>query len=262
MIRKSHLPSEFWTFIDTVDSRLLLAGAAAVLAGLVRGFSGFGAAMIFVPLVSAIYEPKAAVVLLFLVDTTVTAPMLIPAFRRCSWREVAPLAIGSAVTVPMGVYILTIARPDPMRWVIAGAIFAAVTALACGWRLRRAPTVPETLVIGGTAGLTGGMASMSGPPIVLFWLGGQSEAPIIRANIFAFFGLTGVVIGVSYWLNGLLATDLLLRALVLMPVYALALWAGATGFRMAPSTHYRRVALAICAVATVLALPAWDSLLQ
>ena len=128
--------------------------------------------------------------------------------------------------------------------------------------LRRAPTVPETLVIGGTAGLTGGMASMSGPPIVLFWLGGHSEAPVIRANIFAFFGLTGVVIGVSYWLNGLLTADLLLRALVLMPVYALALWAGATGFRMVPSTHYRRVALAICAVATVLALPAWDSLLR
>jgi len=256
------VPNDFWAFVELIDDRLLWAGAAAVLAGLVRGFSGFGAAMIFVPLASAIYEPKAAVVLLFLVDAVVTAPMLIPAFRRCSWREVAPLAIGATVTVPLGVYILTVARPDLLRWVIAAAILAAVVTLACGWRLRRAPTIPETLAIGGTAGLTGGMASLSGPPIVVFWLGGPSDAAVIRANIFAFFGLTTVVIGVSYGLNGLFTMDLLLRALALMPVYALALWAGATGFRIAPSTLYRRAALAICAAATVLALPAWDGLLS
>jgi len=245
-----------------IDSRLLWAGAAAVLAGLVRGFSGFGAAMIFIPLASAIYEPRVAVVLLFLVDTVVTAPMLIPAFRRCSWREVAPLAIGATATVPLGAYILTVARPEPLRWVIAAAILAAVVTLACGWRLRRAPTLPETLAIGGTAGLTGGMASLSGPPIVVFWLGGSSDASTIRANIFAFFGLTSIVIGVSYGLNGLFVAGLLLRVLALMPVYALALWAGSTGFRIAPSTLYRRVALAICGAATLLALPAWDGLLS
>jgi hypothetical protein len=218
--------------------------------------------MVFVPLASAIYEPRTAVVLLFLVDATATAPMLIPAFRQCSWREVAPLAIGATVTVPLGVYILTVAPPDLLRWIIAAAILAAVTALACGWRLRHAPGVPGTLAIGGTAGLTGGMASLSGPPIVLFWLGGQSDAPVIRANIIAFFGLTGAVIGISYWLNELLTSDLLVRALALMPVYALALWAGAAGFRWAPSSQYRRAALAICAVAPVLAIPAWDGLLR
>jgi len=256
------MPSDLWALTDMIDNRLLWAAGAAVLAGLVRGFSGFGAAMIFVPLASAIYEPKAAVILLFLVDATVTVPMLIPAFRRCSWREVAPLAIGATVTVPFGVYILTVARPDLLRWVIAAAILAAVTALSCGWRFRRVPNVPGTLAIGGAAGLTGGMASLSGPPIVLFWLGGQSDAPVVRANIIAFFGLTTVVIGVSYWLNGLFTEDLLVRALALMPIYALALWAGATGFRLAPSPLYRMAALLICAVAAVLALPAWDGLLR
>ncbi len=256
------MPSDFWALMDMIDSRLLWAAGAAILAGLVRGFSGFGAAMVFIPLASVIYEPRAAVVLLFLVDATVTAPMLVPAFRRCAWREVAPLAIGATVTVPLGAYILSIARPEILRWVIAGAILAAVAALASGWRLRRAPGVPGTLAIGGTAGLTGGMASLSGPPIVLFWLGGQSKAPVIRANIFAFFGLTTLVIGASYWLNGLFSADLLVRALILMPVYGIALWAGATGFRIAPSTLYRRAALSICAVATVLALPAWDGLFR
>lgn len=256
------MPSDVWAIANTIDSRLLWAAAAALVAGLVRGFSGFGAAMIFVPLASSLYDPKTAVVLLLLVDSTVTAPMLLPAFRRCAWPEVAPLAIGATATVPLGVYILTIARPEVVRWAIAAAILLAVVALAVGWRLRRAPGLAGTLAIGATAGLTGGMASLSGPPIVLFWLGGQSDAPVIRANILAFFGLTTVVIGVSYWLNGLFSVAALTQALLLMPIYGAAIWAGATSFRLAPSRLYRRAALAICAAATVAALPAWDGLLR
>jgi uncharacterized membrane protein YfcA len=256
------MPDDIWARIDLVDGRLLWAAAAISIAGLVRGFSGFGAAMVFIPLASAIYEPKAAVILLFLADTVATAPMVVPAFRRCAWREVTPLAIGATVSVPLGVYILTVTRPELVRWVIAAAILAAVATLATGWRLRRVPGLTGTLAIGATAGLTGGLASLSGPPIVLFWLGGQSDAPVIRANIIAFFGLTTIVIGISYGLNGLFSMSLLARALVLLPIYALALWAGATGFRIAPSTLYRRAALLICAAATVLALPAWDSLLR
>jgi len=256
------MPTDLWARFEMVDSRLVWAAAAIALAGLVRGFSGFGAAMVFIPLASAIYEPKTAVILLFLVDTVATAPMLVPAFRRCAWREVAPLSIAATVTVPMGVTILTVARPDLLRWVIAAAILAAISALATGWRLRRPPNLPGTLAIGATAGLTGGMASLSGPPIVLFWLGGQSDAPIIRTNIIAFFGLTTIVIGISYGLNGLFSLSLLAQALALMPIYSLALWAGATGFRIAPSTLYRRAALMICAMTSVLALPAWDGVLR
>lgn len=77
-------------WLNLMDERFAWVAAAAALAGLVRGFSGFGAAMIFVPVAGAIYEPKIAVVLLFIFDGLATAPMLVPAFRRCIWREVLP----------------------------------------------------------------------------------------------------------------------------------------------------------------------------
>ena len=69
------------------DNRIYAAAAVAALAGLVRGFSGFGGAMIYMPLVAAIYEPRVAAVTILLVDFLSSTPFAIPEFRRCTWRD-------------------------------------------------------------------------------------------------------------------------------------------------------------------------------
>ena len=51
------------------DGRFIAALAIAALAGLVRGFSGFGSALIYMPLISAIYGPRVAAPTLLLIDT-------------------------------------------------------------------------------------------------------------------------------------------------------------------------------------------------
>jgi uncharacterized membrane protein YfcA len=158
-----------------------LAGASA-LAGLVRGFSGFGSAMI-VPIVGALQSPAVAVVLLFLADTVVSLPLLPPAFARCAWREVAPLGFGAALLVPVGVELLLWADPTSLRWTVSLLVLVFTALLASGWRRRGEASVPATFLIGASAGLGGGLASLYGPPIVLFWLSGHQDAATVRANI-------------------------------------------------------------------------------
>ena len=65
--------------------------AVAVLAGLVRGFSGFGSALIYMPLVAAVYDPRVAAVTLLLIDTVGAAPFAVRAVDQCTWREVLPI---------------------------------------------------------------------------------------------------------------------------------------------------------------------------
>src|SRR5919106_6814645 len=93
---------------DAVSAQVLVGLAlAATVAGVVRGFSGFGSAMIFIPIASALTNPPTAVVLL-LFDTLLTVPLVVRAVRRCSWREVLPLGLGAVVTVPLGVWLLIV----------------------------------------------------------------------------------------------------------------------------------------------------------
>lgn len=240
-------------------SEITMEGAAlamaAALAGLVRGFSGFGAAMVFVPIASAVRSPEVAVVLLFLTDTVVSLPLLPPAFRRCAWREVLPLALGAGLLVPVGVEVLLATDPTVMRWAISLLVLTSTGLLASGWRYTERPSVPATLAVGGLAGLAGGVASLYGPPIVLFWLGGQQSAPTVRANVLAFFGLTTVVSAAVYLAHGMVTRPLLATAATLMPVYGLGILLGAWGFRFAPAWAFRGAALVLCGLAAVISLP-------
>lgn len=71
------------------------------IAGLARGFSGFGAALIFMPLAGSVVGPRVAAPLLLIIDA-ITAIGLIPnAWRRSDRRGVGIMAIGALIGVPL-----------------------------------------------------------------------------------------------------------------------------------------------------------------
>ena len=216
--------------------------------------------MVFIPVASAIYGPKVAVVVLFIVDGIITFPLVFKAVHECSWSDVMYLTIGAAVAVPLGVHVLLITDSEVLRWFISLAILVLVAVLASGWRYQKRPPVAACIGVGGVSGFAGGIANLYGPPIVLFWLGGRSDAATVRANIIVYFALISVVAGLTYWWNGLFSQRTLTLSISLMPFYAAAVWLGARSFRFAPEVLFRRLALALIAVIAVASLPGWESL--
>jgi uncharacterized membrane protein YfcA len=246
--------------LPPLDPALLVAAAVLFLAGLVRGFAGFGAAMVFVPVAAALYEPALAVAVIYLVDGIASVPLAVPAVRRCVWREVLALAGGAALTVPAGAWLLVNVEPTPLRWAISLLILVAVAALGSGWRYRRPPGLKTTVAVGAASGLAGGLAALYGPPVILFWLGGQGAAAQVRANIITFFLLTTVISGIAYLTQGLFTAERLGMAAVLLPLYLAGIYSGARSFRFASETFFRRLALGLCAAVAVVSLPLWERL--
>ncbi len=235
---------------------IALAGVAA-LAGLVRGFAGFGAAMTFVPVAAAIVGPQTAVVLIFLINL-LPSWALVPAVRRhCNWREVLPLAQGAAITIPLGAYLLVSIDPLALRWAMPILSLIAVGFLASGWRYARAPGHALSGLVGTVTGFLGGLTGFFGPPIVLFWLGGPSRATRVRANLIVFFAFTVVVGGISYAANGLLVHQRIIEATLIFPVYGIAIWLGAHLFGRASEVVFRRIAYALIVLAALVSLPVW-----
>ena len=85
------------------DPRFAVALGIAVLAGAVRGFTGFGSALLYMPLISAIYGPRIAAATLLLIDTICSLPFAIKAIPDCNWREVRVVMITGVIGVPLGV---------------------------------------------------------------------------------------------------------------------------------------------------------------
>lgn len=243
------------------DPALIWACAAALVAGATRGFSGFGGALIFVPLVSASFGPEVAAPVLLVVDTVLTVPILVRAVRQVVWREMAPLAIAAMLAAPVGVYALKQSDPVVLRWVLAALSLALLALLVSGWRYHRRPTTGASVAVGLVAGFFGGAAQMSGPAVVAYWLGGSTPAAQVRANLFGFFALATASSGVAYAWAGLFTVEVGTLSLVLGPLYAIGLFAGARAFRVASDAHYRRVAYGVIALAALVSLPLFDVLL-
>lgn len=228
------------------------------VASLARGFSGFGAALIFVPLVSALFGPQIAAPLLLVTDSTMSLPLLPHAFRLASRREATTMAAGAVLGVPAGTWALANLNAELLRWIIAALAGSMLALLASGWRYRGQPKTLLTVGVGLVSGTCSGAAQIGGPPVVAYWLGSQTNAPTVRANIVFFFALTSVLSIVGYAMGGLLPLSILALAALIAPVYGLGLWTGSHMFGLASDRIFRRISLAMIAFATMASLPVLD----
>ncbi|MCK0198326.1 sulfite exporter TauE/SafE family protein [Ancylobacter sp. 6x-1] len=245
-----------------LDFALIWAATASLIAGITRGFSGFGGALIFVPLVSAAFGPEVAVPALLIVDTAMTAPIVTRALPRCTWGEVAPLGIGAVLTVPLGVALLKQMDPTTLRWCLSGLALALLALLVSGWRHSGQVRWWGSLVVGAAAGVFGGAAQMSGPVVVAYWLGSRHNATQVRLNLFGFFFIATLASALAYALGGLFTWQVLKLSLLLGPLYAAGLWLGSHAFARASDRHYRIAAYVVIGAAAFGSLPLFDALLR
>src|SRR5262249_41194305 len=148
-------------------------------------------------------------------------------YRHCRPREIVPLAVAAAAAAPFGAMILHFTDPVVLRWMICGLVAIALAVLASGWRYRGDPHPAIPLAVGVVAGLLGGSVQISGPPVIVFWLGQDRDAMIARANMIVYFTLFSAISVFIYFGQGLLTAEVIALALLTGPVHGFALLAGA-----------------------------------
>lgn len=254
-------PSNYFLGGHSIGAMFFLI-AAAFIAALARGFSGFGGALIFVPLASAAIGPQAAAPILLVIDGIAQLALLKNAWREANRREVGTMALGALVGIPLGAGILSYVDATHLRWAIAALTVAMLALLISGWRYHGKPTTPTTIGVGFAAGILSGAVQAAGPPVVAYWLGGSNSALVVRANIILFFFCTSVVAAISYLAAGLLGLDVLLLAALAIPGYALGMFLGTRMFRLAGERMFRRACFVLIAAAALISLPVLDSVLR
>ena len=236
--------------------------AVAFVSGTARGFSGFGSALIFMPLASSIADPRLVAALLLIIDFVAAAPLLPGAWQKADRKATAVMVTGALIGVPIGTYFLSRLEPVTTRWIISAFVFALLLLLLSGWRYRGKDHAAVSVGIGGLSGFCSGLAQTGGPPIVGYWLGRPLPSMIARANILLFFGASDFFSAVSYAAAGLITMDAIKFAFVVGPVYAVGVWFGASLFGKASETVFRAICYALIAAAVIFGLPALDGVLR
>lgn len=236
------------------DWGLLAAVAATAIAGVMRGYSGFGTAVILAPIYSLLWGPRAGIPVMLLMELLVSLQLLPGAIKDADRRVVLPLGGAAAVATPMGAWILLNADGEALRRFIGGFVLVFGLLLMSGWRYHGSRPLPLNLFVGTVAGLLKGSTGMSGPPVILYLLAGMEEAKRHRANLILFFATIAIISVVAPALGGLMDLAVLVRLAVLLPVMAVSVPIGARLFRVIPDRLYRPFAMGVLMLAGGLAL--------
>ncbi|MCA3254225.1 MAG: sulfite exporter TauE/SafE family protein [Alphaproteobacteria bacterium] len=228
--------------------------AGVLVAGFIRGLTGFGLALILVPLISQVIAPERAV-LFGVLMALLTAPLGYPAARK----EVDPkltrtIIITGALTAPLGQIALSFTPPDLARLLVALVAVAGAVALA----VPRPPALPPGEVAaartGLLAGFLGGFAAMPGPPIIHHFVRRDVKPAISRNAMIVVFGWNAVIVALVALLRGRLDLPTAALALLAFPALMVSNKLGARYFGLIAEAVWRRIVFTVIAVAAVGAL--------
>jgi len=227
-----------------IESTIFLSAIAVVVAGCVRGFSGFGAGMVLVPILSLIYNPLVAVVTVVVLELIPTVQLLPGALKYCHWRSVIPMSLLACISIPVGAMLLIHIDAEIMRIWIACLILLCVFTLSIGWRYTGTDRYGNaSMLTGFSSGIMSGAAGLGGLPVILYYLSGSHTASVSRASMIVFLVVTTFIALVTYLLHGIVTVEIAGFSVLLAPLFILATWAGKKMFGLVSDAIFRKAML-------------------
>ncbi len=228
------------------------AAMAIFVAGVLRGFTGFGFAVVAVPLGSLVVPPGMMVTATLLMSTGIGVRDCLVERGRADWPAVRGLVLGAAGGTPLGMLGLMVL---PAAWVRLGLGVLVLVALAVTWRpVRHREQLGRgwSVLAGFCSGVCNGLAAMSGPAAIVYFLATQTDRQAVRSSLMVYFPLVSVMALPQAWWGGLLGLQALAIAGFGLPLMVIGGWIGTAMFRRWGQTAYRPVA-AVSLAATALA---------
>lgn len=236
---------------------LLFLVLAAFVGGLVRGFAGFGTALVFLPVAGKVLSPFEAILALTFMDLVGPLPVLRGAWGRVEKGDLSRLLLGTAVMLPVGLAVLGFVAPEVFRYAVSLLALGMLAILVSGLRYGGAVTRRMVLGIGGAAGFLGGVAGLPGPAVILFYMARPLEVAIIRATTLWYLFSFDLMIIAGMALFGRFEAEAVLLGLGLALPCMAGNMLGGWLFRPALEKPYRLVAYVLIGFSALSGLPLW-----
>lgn len=238
------IPPEMWG-LD-----LAIAAATVLAAGLIRGFSGFGSAMVNAPVLSLLWGPTIGVPIAALVEFVPAVQLTPRAIPIAQWRTILVMGVPALILIPAGLWLLVTLPNEVVRRFVAATVLGLVAVMWSGWRYRGKRTAALSLGVGALSGLLSGTTGVGGPPVILYLMSGNDNTAVIRANMIGYFTIVLIGMAVTFALGGLFGPLVLWRAALLAVPFVIGIYAGARLFPLASQRTFRNIALSFLAVAS------------
>ena len=225
---------------------LIPALLATALAGLVRGFTGFGGALVMAPVLLTLIDPVSTTAIVIIVNVVAGVLQAREIHREADWSIAKPLCYAALLTAPIGLWSIHVLDIERVRQIVGAIVLLATVALLLRWRFPFSIRQPlGTAALGGSSGFLFGLGGIGGPPVVLGLLADGTPVRVARATQLAYFSLIQVFTLLVMAVSQSLTTRHLLFGALLSPVYYFGGLAGGRLLTPAREPWFRRASIGV-----------------
>ncbi|PTY36814.1 hypothetical protein BGP77_05880 [Saccharospirillum sp. MSK14-1] len=231
------------------SSAWLISGAVALVAGTLRGYTGFGFAMTMALGLLWLLPPVEVVTTVLLLDLLGALGLIGHAWRKADGAVLKRLLPAMGLASIAGVALMGMLPTTAARLVVASLCFAGALATlrqpqkghALGTDADRRRDLRLAIPAGGASGLAMSLSSAGGPPLMIYLMHSRLSPQTARATAIVFFICASSAALLGYLSVGLISTDTAWRAVSLCPLALLGAALGHGLFNRFPPLSYRTV---------------------
>lgn len=225
-----------------------LISAIFLLAGFVQGMTGFGSALVAIPLLSLVIDIKSAVPLCILNSLVITTYLSLKMRRHLELQKIAPICIAAIPGIIVGSTIL--------KRVSSALIQTILGALLIAYSLHSLFNAPKprklhriwSYIAGFLSGAIGAAFSAGGPPTIIYATLNDWKKDTIKATLSGFFLFNSYLIAAVHAVNGLTTLDIFTYFMISAPFVLLGTVLGTICYGKIPQELYLQIIFAFLTV--------------
>ena len=114
------------------ETGLWTALGVTLIAGLMRGFAGFGSAMLMAPIFAILFGSAEMVVTVVAIELVVSLQLFPQVREHADWKVLTPMSIAACAAMPLGVWLLASVDKNTIVTAVSAVIVAFVVLMWTG----------------------------------------------------------------------------------------------------------------------------------
>ncbi len=227
------------SLLSLSENQFWIVALICLLAGIVRGFSGFAFSALVMASAALIIPPIELIPVCWWLELCAGLMMIRGGWKDADRRLAITLVVGSSLGLPLGLYLTTHVSVALSQAIALGCIATLAALLLGKIKLDFLANPKGHLGVGVCAGIATGLASIGGMVVALYVLVSQEPARQMRATLVVFLFLSGAISLLILIAYGVMDQRAALRGVILAIPATLGVYLGKKFFISKLEPFYR-----------------------
>lgn len=242
------------TLTQLTGTEFAILSLIVLVAGVVRGFSGFALSALIMATAVLILPPIELIPMLWWLELSASLLMLKGGWADADRTTAIALVIGSTAGWPLGLW-LTLSLPVETSKVVAlSVIIALAVSQLSKLKLSFLATKPGLYGSGVLAGIVSGLAHVGGMVVALYVLASDAPARQMRGSLVLFLFLGSITSMITLLIFGVMDFSGVSRGLIFAVPTMIGVFLGQKLFIPKFATYYRPFCLALLCILAAIGL--------